>query len=222
MKRTRLDLLLVERGLAESRSLAQRRSIRLKGYDYSLPGAYFVTLVTREHKSLFGEISAGMMHCNRLGEITQAVWQNLTDFFSIQLDEWIIMPNHLHGIIWITDTQEGEASANENLRKSLSVLADASPLRTPYGTQHGSLGAVIQNFKSLSTRKIHQWLGRGEAFAGGKIDSGSATMANASPKQVWQRNYYDRIIRDDKELDRIRLYIIENPRLWAEDPENLL
>jgi len=82
------------------------------------------------------------------------------------------------------------------------------------------LGAVIQNFKSISSRKIHQYLGRGEAFALSKSGPGSSMMANASPKPVWQRNYYDRIIRDDKELDRIRLYILENPHQWAEDPEN--
>jgi len=71
----------------------------MKGYGYSLPGAYFVTLVTQERKCLFGEICAGVMQTNHLGEMIGVVWRKLPDFFPIQLDEWVIMPNHLHGII---------------------------------------------------------------------------------------------------------------------------
>jgi REP element-mobilizing transposase RayT len=107
----------------------RRRSIRLKGYNYSLPGAYFATLVTQGRKCLFGEISAGVMHTNPLGEMVGVVWRNLPDSFPIHLDEWVIMPNHLHGISWIVDTNEGEATANENFGKSVCTLADALPLQ---------------------------------------------------------------------------------------------
>jgi REP element-mobilizing transposase RayT len=117
--------------------------------------------------------------------------------------------------------REGRSTANTNIDKPEYIPTDASPLHIMHGTEPGSLAAVIQNFKSISTRKIHQYLGRGEAFAMDKINAKNIKMANAPPIQVWQRNYYERIIRDEKELDRIRLYIFENPQQWSEDPENL-
>ncbi len=198
----------------------KRRSIRLKGYDYSIPGAYFVTLVTRNMRCLFGEIIDGTMHLNNFGEITQSIWRQLPDSFHVELDEFIVMPNHIHGMIWISDRNMGEASANGEIGVSIPTKADASPLQPSNGTQKGSLGAVIQNFKSISTRKIHQCLGRGEAFARTQYVDQSIPITNASPEAVWQRNYYDRIIRDEKELNQIRLYIMNNSYRWTEEPES--
>ena len=88
-----------------------RRSIRLKDYDYSQPGSYFVTLVTHGRANLFGEIQDDKMVPYAAGDIIQLVWQQLPEFFPIYLDELVIMPNHLHGIIWILDQGTGEASA---------------------------------------------------------------------------------------------------------------
>jgi REP element-mobilizing transposase RayT len=172
-----------------------RRSIRLKNYDYAQPGAYFVTLLTHDREELFGEFMDGRMYLSRIGEIVGAIWRRLPAYFSLRLDEWVIMPNHLHGIIWILDSGKGEAFADKGLGISCHSVADASPQREPIGTQSGSLGAIIQNFKSISTRKINQ-----------------ALHTPGAP--VWQRNYFEHIIRDEAELGRIRQYIRDNPVHW--------
>jgi len=182
-------------------NVRHRRSIRLKGYDYSQPGAYFVTIVAHEHANIFGEIRNNELVLNHPGNIIQETWMHLPDFFPIRLDEWVLMPNHLHGIIWILEHRRGEASTS----------IDASPLDTPIGTKPSSVGAVIQNFKSVSTRKINQMIQGSRA--------GEINLANLTPPGLWQRNYYEHIIRNHIELERIRLYILENPRKWLEDQD---
>jgi putative transposase len=206
-------------------TIHHRRSIRLKNYDYSQPGAYFVTLVTQNRANLFGEIADGVMRLNDLGEIVRSTWLRLQDFFSIYHDEWLIMPNHLHAIIWIFDpggtgeasTQwnwvdaspqrliAGESSPQRLIASDSSpqrlIASESSPQRQPIGTRSGSLGAIIQNFKSISTRKINQ-----------------AQHSPGTP--TWQRNYYEHITRNQAELERIRQYIADNPRHWAENEEN--
>jgi len=171
-----------------------RRSIRLKGYDYTQPGAYFVTLVTWQRECLFGEIEGETMRLNPVGELVQHAWLRLPSFFPIRLDAYVLMPNHFHGIICM-----GEASAARVIPSIKIIPADASP-QPPKGTQPGSLGAIIQNFKSTSTRR--------------------ANRINASRGlPVWQRNYFERVIRDEAELARIVAYIQANPSRWQEDKE---
>ena len=170
-----------------------RRSIRLKGYDYTQPGAYFVTLVTKDRACLFGEIAEGRVRPNTIGVIVEKCWYDLERHFPmVSLDEFILMPNHLHGIMWM-----GEASASYTRNVQQTIKAVALPQR-PIGTAPGSLGAIIQNFKSVSTRKINQILGR-------------------SGQKVWQRDYYEHIVRDKAELNRIRRYIQNNPIQWELD-----
>jgi putative transposase len=198
-----------------------RRSIRLKGYDYTLPGAYFVTLVAWQRECLFGTIQDDESVLSQVGNTVAACWRHLPAFFAIRLDEWVIMPNHFHGILLIeaqgkgeasasaaravsqfhlADAQgKGEASATAIQAVSRPHLADASPQR-PIGTPPGSLGAIVQNFKSITTRKINQ-------------------LRHTPGVPVWQHNYYERIIRDEAEWDRIRQYILDNPRRWQEDDE---
>jgi putative transposase len=183
-----------------------RRSIRLQGYDYTLPGAYFVTIVVKNHVSLFGEIVAAEMVTNDLGNAVCAAWLRLAAIFPIRQDAWVLMPNHLHGIIVLNEIgKQGEASATSEDLPFDHSLAAASPLQfqpgRPRGTRPGSLGAIIQNFKSTSARKIHNLPG--------------------APKGIfWQHNYYERIIRNEREWSAIRKYIKENPRNWQEDSEN--
>lgn len=191
-----------------------RRSIRLKGYDYTHAGAYFVTLVAHGRECIFGEIVDGEIRVNPLGEIAAYYWQELPRHFAhVTLDAFVVMPNHVHGVIVVGaddgDTggggrggvpRKGEASAAGASEVSRRFSADASPL-PPTGTQPGSLGAIVQNFKSVTTRKINQWRG-----------------APGAP--VWQRNYYERIIRDARELDAVRRYIAQNPLRWALDDNN--
>ena len=175
-----------------------RHSLRLKDYDYSQAGAYFITLCTFQRRNLFGEIQHEMMLLNNLGCIASAQLLELPNHFSfLELGEWIVMPNHIHAILILND--KGEASRKDNTNLPKPHGSDASPLR-PNGTAPGSIGAVIQNYKSLTSRRItDQW----EKLKG----------------SIWQRNYYEHIIRNERELQAITDYIQTNPQNWEKDTE---
>ncbi|MFN8491178.1 MAG: transposase [Caldilineaceae bacterium] len=182
-----------------------RKSIRLPGYDYTRPGAYFVTICTHQHEHLFGQITDHTMVYSPYGQIADQQWRALPDHFNlVRLDAWVIMPNHQHGIIQIVDHHlVGARQAQEPILHFPDRHAPASPLEgtpptRPNGTPAGSLGAIIGTFKSLTTRAINQ-------------------MRNAPGMPVWQRNYYEHIIRTEKALQAIRSYITENPQRWALD-----
>ena len=180
-----------------------RHSNRLKGFDYSLPGAYFVTLVTFSRACLFGKIAGEDVELNLLGQCAAAILQTLPSHFNMDLDEWVVMPNHVHAILIVRG--RGEAFGDTLCSPQFANLPNASPLQDgilPRGTMPASLGAIIQNYKSVSARTIN-------------------ALRNTPGEMVWQRNYYDRIIREDTELERIRGYISDNPRRWMEDQEYL-
>jgi REP element-mobilizing transposase RayT len=179
-----------------------RRSNRLKGYDYSLPGGYFVTIVAQDRKTIFGRVVDGQIEQNDIGKLVQSCWLRIPEHFSYcRLDEHIIMPNHLHGIILIREAiGSGEAFVKDIPEMVDSRSANASP-RHPEGTQSGSLGAIIQNFKSINTRKVN-------------------SLYFEPGNRIWQRNYYERIIRNERELNAIRQYILDNPLNWELDEEN--
>jgi putative transposase len=181
----------------------RRRSIRLKGHDYSQPGAYFVTICTRDRECLFGHVVNGEMRLNEAGEIARRCWQDIPDHFPlIELDAFVLMPNHVQGIIVIHESCKGEASEPLGSLNTRMGVADASPLRQrPNGTQSGSLSAIVQNFKSVSTRKMN-----------------AACRAPGTP--VWLRNYYEHVVRNDDDLQAIRKYILGNPARWDEDENN--
>ena len=196
-----------------------RRSLRLPDYDYSQEGAYFVTICTYNRRPLFGEILAGEMHLNATGRVAAAQWLLLANrFTNLELGEWVIMPNHIHGILVITS--RGEASPTKLSVPTNPLVKDASPLR-PKGTSPGSVGAIIQNFKSVTSRKINTHsitTGKGEAsepYIPFKKHSN-----DASPLLIWQRNYYEHIIRDEQDLQSITDYILTNPLNWDKDEEN--
>jgi len=178
-----------------------RRSVRLKGQDYAEPGAYFVTVCTRDRACLFGHVMNGEMHLNEAGEVAQRCWEDIPHHFPrAALDAMIIMPNHLHGIIVIQG--KGEASNVPLHVPKTTRRSDASPLRQrPNGTQPGSLSAIVQNFKSISTRKIN-----------------AARRAPGTP--VWLRNYYEHVVRNEAELAAIREYMQANPARWDDDENN--
>jgi len=187
-----------------------RRSVRLKDYDYSLPGAYFVTLVTRSRDCIFGAIQGEGIALSRAGQIVELVWKLIPNYFLVRLDEWIVMPNHFHGIIVIDgpDFGKGEAGGKELHLPQSALLSPASPQRPndmasnrPAGTVPGSLGAIIHTFKSMTTYKIN-------------------ALQKTPGGMIWQRNYYEHIIRSEEEWERIRLYIQVNPLRWEEDDEN--
>jgi REP element-mobilizing transposase RayT len=197
-------------------NIHQRRSIRLKGYDYSQPGAYFVTMVARHRECLFGDIHDGKLDLTDIGNIIKTTWLRIpTHFPTTRLDEYIIMPNHFHGILRILKSEcTGEAAADDKFTEfaysiqkrdvlSLQFFPAAASPQPPKGTKAGSLNAIIQNFKSISTRKINQVL---------------QTPGN----KIWQRDYFERVIRNERELDAIRQYIQDNPLKWGTDQENPL
>jgi REP element-mobilizing transposase RayT len=170
-----------------------RRSIRLRGYDYAAKGAYFVTLVTFAREPIFGDISQGKMTLSALGEIATTEWiRSASIRQEIDLDDFVVMPNHLHAIVHIRDVVVG-AHGHAPLRP---VFASNMPIRTPR-----SLGSLVGGYKGAVTKRIN-------------------LLRGAPGLEVWQRNYYERVIRDEAELNRIRQYILNNPAMWAADPEN--
>ena len=170
-----------------------RKSNRLSGYDYTQPGAYFVTICTHKMEYLFGIIKNGMMVENPLGEIVRKEWfrtREIRNQIELLQDEFVIMPNHIHGIIWIMDV-----GATGSVARSKDFHGPAS----------GSLGAIIGQFKSVTTKRINKYRG-------------------LSGKSIWQRSYYDHIIRNEEDYNAIRHYIQMNPQNWESDqilPDNL-
>ncbi|MCL4272354.1 MAG: hypothetical protein KJZ77_00665 [Anaerolineales bacterium] len=174
-----------------------RKSIRLQGYDYSQTGAYYVTIVTYHRDPLFGEIRDGKMHLDDFRMIADECWRAIPEHFpSVELGAYGIMQNHVHGVIVIINDQ----GTTTNL-SSFVGATHASPLpkTPPHGPAPHSLGAIVGSFKSAVTRRIGREL-------------------NATA--IWQRNYYEHIIRDEKDLQRITDYIEMNPSRWDEDDEN--
>lgn len=192
-----------------------RRSIRLRGWDYTAAAAYFVTIVTHERDMLFGEIVGGDVVLSTFGHVAAEEWPRTADVrANVEMDEFVVMPNHVHGIVWITSQPPDAAlRAGGGARHRLH---DGARHRLDDGARHrlaptgdgrgisvgaGSLGAIVGGYKSVVARRIN----------------GLRGMPGAP---VWQRNYYERIVRNERELAAIRHYILENPRNWPADCEN--
>lgn len=174
-----------------------RHSIRLQGYDYSQAGAYFATACTKNRECILGMVRNDEVELSALGEIVGCCWENLPrQFPNVRLDAFVVMPNHIHGIILLT----------ENVGATLAVAPDkagASP--APTGAMRPKLGDVVGTFRSLC---VNNWL-----------DYINQNHLNAIGK-FWQRNYYEHIVRDERDLNRIREYIATNPIRWDLDREN--
>ena len=174
-----------------------RHSIRLSNYDYTQPGGYFITIVTYRRDCLFGEIIDQEMRFNEFGKIADECWRAIPDHFPhVELGVHVIMPNHVHGIIVINQIHSMENSSSNIGARHVSPLPQPSG---PHGSKRGSIGAIVGSFKSAVTRHI----GREQ-----------------NTTNIWQRNYYEHVIRNHEEWDRIHRYIESNPSLWAEDAEN--
>lgn len=169
----------------------RRRSIRLKGYDYTQAGGYFITLVAHDRQCLFGEIINGEMRLNEYGAIVTEEWNHTAMIRpNVELDAFVVMPNHIHGIIMIVCRGESQFAPTETIEPK-------QPFRSPSGT----IGAIIRGFKSATTKRINQ-------------------SRNTPGVPVWQRNYYEHIIRNDKDLHAIQGYIVNNALQWELDREN--
>jgi len=188
--------------MAYNPAIHHRRSIRLKGFDYSQSAVYFVTLCCYQRECLFGTISQDKIVLSELGTIVRDEWLRSFEIRDeLKPDAWVIMPNHFHGLLWfdrpIVQTQS-QSDDDEPINDS---VLGKSLLRRPAR----SLGSVIAGFKAATTKRINQ-------------------HRNAPGTPVWQRNYYDSIVRDDRMLNHIRDYIENNPRSWSTDslhPNNI-
>ena len=162
-----------------------RGSLRLRGYDYSQNGAYFVTICTNESKCLFGHVVDGSMRLNQLGLLVEQEWCKTAQVRSnVELDYFVVMPNHLHGILLLSD----------------AAVKVGPTYRTAHADtlQANSIGAIISQFKSIVTKR-------------------SRKLSKPPTSQIWQRNYYDHIIRNERSFTAIRSYILANAAKWRDD-----
>lgn len=182
----------------EIRGGDKRHSIRLKEYDYSEPGFYFVTICVQDKKCILGKIIEEEDRCNgakiilsNLGKIVERIWSAIPEHHKVAgLDEFVVMPNHIHGIIIIK---------NREINNSRGIACNA-PTRNFIKQPAGSLATIVGSFKSEVSKLIHRLKGWENFF--------------------WQRNYYEHVVCNEKELEQIRNYIISNPTTWHDDPEN--
>jgi len=168
-----------------------RRSIRIPQYDYSQAGAYFVTFCIANRRCILGEIKDGEIRLSKIGNFVSEQWSGLSEQYPhAVVDEFVVMPNHFHGIIHLTDVDSKSVGAG---------FQPAQTLRNP--TRRHGLPEIIRGFKTDTGRNINR--------------------INGTPGQpVWQRNYYEHVVRAEHDLDSIRKYILENPLKWEEDEEN--
>ena len=166
-----------------------RRSIRLKEYDYTTAGYYYITICTHDHRCLFGNISNGKSSLNKFGQVVEAEWLRTSNIRkNAELDQYMVMPNHLHGIIIL----DGFGRGTEHRAPTIEEFGRP---------KSSSIPTIIRSFKATVTKQID--------------------ILRGTPAQpVWQRNYYEHIIRNEEELYQISQYIINNPLKWQLDKEH--
>ena len=175
-------------------------STRLKKWDYGSPAHYFVTICTYNRISFFGDVVKGKMILSKIGEIADKFWKEIPQHFdNAQLDEFIVMPNHIHGILVIV---EKNCKNNKYRDEALPRLYKGDfPQMAKISPKPKSLPVIIGSYKSI-VKKI-------------------CAKEHAKIGFEWQTRYYDHIIRNKEELQRIREYIINNPLKWEEDKNNI-
>lgn len=192
-------------------NLPNRQSIRLKNYDYSQKGSYFITIVTQNRKHLFGKILDEKMTLSSVGRIVEEEWRNTVEIRpNVILGEFIIMPDHMHMIVTIATKVEAEKIDNDEWIHS-----------NPKSPSH-TIGAIIRGFKGACTKKINLFLNSsGESRTGELLFAPSRESPFAPSSElpfarnkIFQRNYYEHIIRNQGDYHRIEKYIIDNPRNW--------
>ncbi len=188
-----------------------RRSIRLRDYDYTQAGAYFITLCTHQRLPLFGTVIDGEMQINDWGKVVQACWDEIPAHYPmIERDAFVVMPNHVHGILVIERDDRVAVGAQyiaplppttqsaPNLRPSVSASQPPKRGATANNVIPNSLGSIVRIFKAAVTRLLNR-------------------LPDAPDHPIWQRNYYEHIIRNEEALINIRAYIARNPAKWAQD-----
>lgn len=175
--------------------MKERKQVRLEDYDYLKGGYYFVTICTKDRKQWFGVIDSETMRLSKFGEIARDLWVEIpTHFKEIGIDEFSVMPNHIHGILIIEEGMVGNAYMRSHQRNAfMHSLQDKTKMLLP---------KIIQQYKSSVTRKIN-------------------SMQKDS-RFDWQKSFYDHVIRSERSLESIREYIQNNPLKWDLDRENPL
>ena len=196
----------------------RRRSIRLRGYNYTQAGSYFITICTQDRACLFGEVVSGDVRLNDAGRMIHAVWDELPNHYpGVITDAFVVMPNHIHGIITLVGADprvcpdrtpaHPDVGADPRVCPDTTRVCPVPPQGQPQRVAPTlGLPDVVHRFKTITTKKYvdgvkqHNW----QPFRG----------------RLWQRNYYEHIIRDENALNKIREYIQTNPTRWASDREN--
>ena len=176
-----------------------RKNLRLRGYDYSRNGFYFVTICTKGMCDFFGAVRNGVMGLNELGCAVVRFWNQIpVHFTDVVLDEWVVMPNHVHGVVVINKPDVLEGARHE--KTGVGARHGASLHVNRFGPLNPqSLSCIINHFKGAVTRNIHK---------------------NYDPHFSWQSRYYDHVVRNEHSLNRIRSYIQNNPMNWELNIEN--
>lgn len=190
----------------------ERKSIRLSEYDYSFPNWYYITICTHERRNLFGEITNGKMILNKFGNVVEEEWIQTKEIRKyVDLDHYVIMPNHLHGITIIEQSIENAGATcrieptdlqrrgelNSPTKDDLGRIQYA-PTNIKFKSPSHTLGAIVRGFKSSVTKRFRE-------------------ISGNSDLKIWQRNYYEHIIRNEIDLQNIRKYITFNPLKWKID-----
>ena len=179
---------------------------RLRGWDYSRDGFYFVTVCVKNRKYLLGDIIGGSMKLNKYGMIVNDCWFDLPNHYpNIKLDAFCIMPNHIHGIIEIDNGGAVETGFKpvSNIPPTVSGSAETgfkpvSTIPTTATPTHHGLFEFVRALKTFSARRINE-------------------LRKSAGEHVWQSRFHDHIIRCDGSLERIRKYIVNNPKSWHDD-----
>ena len=170
-------------------SLPIRKSLRLRDYDYRQSGAYYLTICAYRQSCVFGEIRSGKMILNELGMLAHRLWRQIAiKRPNVELDAFVVMPNHLHGIVIIVDDKSTAVSGERKVRRGSRAETLVA----------GSLGAIVGQFKRA-------------------VSISSKSLDQPPDQPLWQRNYYEHVIRIERSLSEIRKYIVENPARWSED-----
>ena len=177
-------------GVAQS-GVHHRKSVRLRGYDYSQVGGYFITICTFEKKCLLGFVKGDGVQLSQIGKIVSQFWYEIpTHFENVQLDAFVVMPNHIHGIIMI---------ANQRRGVKFNAPTKARDYHSRISPGQGTIPVIVRTYKAAVSR----WCNR-----------------NGYEPFRWQRNYYEHIVRGERDLAEIREYIVNNPLKWDLDNEN--
>jgi putative transposase len=183
----------------------QRRSIRLRDYDYRETGAYFVTIVTQGRRCLFGDVVDGKMRLSEAGQMVFGVWEELLlNYPGVETDRFVIMPNHIHGVVVLVGA--GPRACPESGGQPQGVAPTGNRTANLDACKALSLPDILHRFKSLTTQR----------YIRGVKESDWARFSS----RLWQRNYFEHVIRSEQSLNRIRQYILDNPLHWEIDRDN--